>query len=814
MKPFVLSRPFVAACFLVSICSLLLNCKTQKKEIGPNTVSENWGHLGPGGGGSTFIPTFSYRDPDRFMVNCDMSGSYLTKDGGTTFKQKNFMGGATCYAYDPNDADIIYAASSFLHKSVDGGGTWELIFPKKDEIISQMYIGDHADFEVKTIETSLYANEVAKINSIKVDPIGRGTLYFAMANFFFYTFDGGETWNREDLRHTIDNIYTNGTSAKNEVYIFSPEIVFIFDKTSKSFTQRAVPKAMSPAISFSAGNLKNSTNTVFYALHHDAAKKNPYEFVHSAVWTSVDFGINWKQMEDAVITNGKTGTKPSFSMVSCAENDASNAYVVTNNYEEKNEFGTLVKWYGALKTGDSGTTWNWVWKGGGGSGQYRVQDAHDVANLKDSWVKKAFGNEFIQLLDVGVSPQNGNTAVVTDWYRTMKTMDGGNTWNEIYSKQHTDDTFTSRGMDVTTSYGVHFDPFDKNHIGISYTDIGYHRSLNGGESWSRATTGVPNDWTNTCYWVVFDPSIKNKMWSAWSGIHDFPRGKMTRSPNWKKSDIAKGGVCVSLDGGKTWAPTIDGMGDDSPTTSIIIDPKSTANNRTLYASVYGKGVFKSIDDGKTWHLKNNGIGANTSAFELTMANNGVLFLTISPTPMHKDGKKGSEFYSGAVYRSTDGAETWILLNVNNGLLFPNGIAIDPDNPDRIYLGCWASIGLADLVGSDVARSVGGDKLLDMPGGIFMSEDGGDSWKSIFDEKQYVYDVTVDPYRPGRLYCNTFNQTAYLSDDYGKTWGEIKDYDFRWGHRVIVDENDHEKVYMTTFGSSVWHGIPKLGTSTE
>jgi hypothetical protein len=30
----------------------------------------------------------------------------------------------------------------------------------------------------------------------------------------------------------------------------------------------------------------------------------------------------------------------------------------------------------------------------------------------------------------------------------------------------------------------------------------------------------------------------------------------------------------------------------------------------------------------------------------------------------------------------------------------------------------------------------------------------------------------------------------------------------WGHRVIVDQNNPEMVYITTFGSSVWHGFPE------
>jgi hypothetical protein len=495
--------------------------------------------------------------------------------------------------------------------------------------------------------------------------------------------------------------------------------------------------------------------------------------------------------------------------VVCAENDAANAYVVSNNYEVKSRNKTSTFWYGALKTGDSGKSWNWVWKGGGGSGQYGVQDAQDADNLEDSWVHKAFGGEFIQLIDAGVSPQDGNIAIVTDWYRTMKTMDGGKTWREIYSRQNTDSTYTSRGMDVTTTYGVHFDPFDKNHIAISYTDIGFHHSFDGGKSWKRSVDGVPNDWVNTCYWVVFDPEVKDKVWSVWSGMHDFPRGKMTRNPNWKNGTYSKGGVCVSTDGGKSWKPTVEGMGMNSPATCIVLDPKSAVGNRTLYASVYSKGVFKSIDDGKTWSLKNKGIEANTSAFELTLAGNGKLFLTVSPTPEFRNGKKGKEIYTGAVYRSTDGAESWTKLNVASGLLFPNGIAVDPTNPDLIYLGCWSNISLSDLVGGDVVKSLGNNPLLDMPGGIFKSEDGGNTWKSIFDQKQYVYDVTVDPYHPGRLYCNTFNKAAWCSDDYGKSWKKIKGYDFHWGHRIIVDEKDHEKVYITTFGSSVWHGVPEV-----
>lgn len=288
-------------------------------------------------------------------------------------------------------------------------------------------------------------------------------------------------------------------------------MIFIFNKETKAISHRTLPGAMSPALSFTGGNVKETGKTIFYALHHLHPKENAYAFTNSEIWKSEDLGASWIPVTDCTITNEPSGIKPCFTMVVCSEYDAATAYVVTNNYEIKNKDKTSAFWYGAFKTCNSGQNWNWVWKGGGGSGQHGVQDAHDAENLKDSWVHKAFGGELIQLIDVGVSPGDGNVAVVTDWYRTMKTLDGGKTWNETYSKQNPDGTYTSRGMDVTITYGIHFEPFDCNHIGISYTDIGYHHSFNGGKSWSRAVEGIPVEWVNTCYWCVFDPDIKGKM---------------------------------------------------------------------------------------------------------------------------------------------------------------------------------------------------------------------------------------------------------------------------------------------------------------
>lgn len=765
----------------------------------------NWTKLGPGGGGSTFLPTFSYHADDEFLIRCDMTGSYLTKHGGDSYSQINFANGSSSFAYDPHDATTIYIGSASLNRSRDGGKSWEQIFPDQKEILAEKYEGDHATYTIETTSTSSYNAESPRVSAIRVDPVKQNALYFSMGNAFYYSDDGGKTFNRKDLQFRIDFIYTNSTTLKDSVLIFTTNSIYAFKKTSKELEQRSLPSMMSPAFSFTGGRVKGGDQVILYALHYDQSKEIEEEFGHTEIWTSHDEGATWRKLTDETINNDRFKTMPSYAMISCSEFDAQHAYVVCNRYEEK-AGDKVVHWYGALKTSDSGSHWNWVWKGGGGSGQYGVRDGIGVSNLKDAWTEKAFGGEYIRLIDAGVSPSNGNVAIVTDWYRTMKTMDGGSTWREVYSKQQVDGSFISRGMDVTTAYGVHVDPFDSNHVAISYTDIGYHHSFNRGKSWTRSMEGVPTSWQNTCYWIVFDPTVKNKVWSVWSNLHDFPRGKMTRNPNWKER--ARGGVCVSVDGGKTWDVSNNGMSDTAATTSLVLDPDSPPGNRTLYAAVYNKGVFKSVDDGKTWSLKNAGIDDNTSAFELTRTGNGTLFLVVSPTPAHKGGEPGKEFYRGAVYKSTDHAETWSKVNISDQpVIFPNGIDYDPANPNRIYLACWSSISLSDLVGGAMARSAAGDGKLESEGGIFMSDDNGLTWSSIFDKNQYVYDVTVDPYHKGRLYCNTFNRAAYRSDDYGKHWKKLKDYDFHWGHRVIVDQNNPKKVFLTTFGSSVWYGTP-------
>src|SRR5919204_3564145 len=70
--------------------------------------------VGPGGGGAMFNPTISPHDANTVLVSCDMTGSYITHDGGKSWRMFNLRGVVHFFVFDPLDKNVIYAQSNGL----------------------------------------------------------------------------------------------------------------------------------------------------------------------------------------------------------------------------------------------------------------------------------------------------------------------------------------------------------------------------------------------------------------------------------------------------------------------------------------------------------------------------------------------------------------------------------------------------------------------------------------------------------------------------------------------------------------------------
>ncbi|MFH1071026.1 MAG: hypothetical protein V1794_15510, partial [Candidatus Glassbacteria bacterium] len=318
--------------------------------------------------------------------------------------------------------------------------------------------------------------------------------------------------------------------------------------------------------------------------------------ITGGVFISRDLSRSWQPVNTGLFDGVPEGKFPQASAIATCETDPSVAYLSVRNVREAREIADA--WtFGIFKTENSGESWKGVWLAKG--------DGYLTNNYEGCWLDRQWGPSWGgNPINLGVAPTDPNFCIGTDNGRSYKTEDGGAHWRQIHSRMNPDGSATSTGLNVTTCYGVHFDPFDVNHLFITYTDIGLFHSLDGGKSWSLSVQGAPPRWTNTCYWLVFDPAVKDRLWSVWANAHDLPRDKMFSPRGFENN---QGGVAVSDDGGRNWRQSGTGIPENSVGTNILVDPDSPADSRTLYACMFSRGVYKSTDGGASWSEANEGL---------------------------------------------------------------------------------------------------------------------------------------------------------------------------------------------------------------
>jgi photosystem II stability/assembly factor-like uncharacterized protein len=231
-----------------------------------------------------------------------------------------------------------------------------------------------------------------------------------------------------------------------------------------------------------------------------------------------------------------------------------------------------------------------------------------------------------------------------------------------------------------------------------------------------------------------------------------------------REDLTYGtGVYRSTDGGGSWQHL--GLNDTQQIGDVVVDPRDA--DRVYVAAIghaFGpnaeRGVFRTTDGGRTWR-KVLFLNDSTGAMDLTIdpTNPRILFASMwkfqrTPWSMEAGGGRSG------LWKTTDGGDTWREITFNAGIpkkaLGKIGISISPANPRRVY----ASI-----------------EAPDSSGGIFRSDDGGDTWELASGDQKwsvrpwYYSAVTADPMDENTVYV--MNLSVWRSVDGGRNFTRIR-----------------------------------------
>jgi len=274
---------------------------------------------------------------------------------------------------------------------------------------------------------------------------------------------------------------------------------------------------------------------------------------------------------------------------------------------------------------------------------------------------------------------------------------------------------------------------------------GVWKTTNGGNTWTPMTdkTGIMSVGA-----IAVAPSDSNVLYvgtgeSCWRG------------------DISYGdGMYKSVDGGKTW--THIGLEDTRHISKVIVHP---TNPDIVFVAAMGhaygpnetRGVFRSSDGGKTWQkvlFKDNKTGAIDLSFD--PSNPHVLFAALYEAQRYPwtavSGGPGS-----GLYKSIDDGATWKRLEghgLPSGILGRIGVSVSGADGSRIYAIIEAE-----------------------KGGIYRSDDAGDSWQLLTGDHRYTqrawyfHHIFADPKNVDTVYV--LNTAVYRSTDGGHSFNFVR-----------------------------------------
>lgn len=250
----------------------------------------------------------------------------------------------------------------------------------------------------------------------------------------------------------------------------------------------------------------------------------------------------------------------------------------------------------------------------------------------------------------------------------------------------------------------------------------------------------------------------------------------TGEPTDRNSAEWGNGVYRSSDGGGTWQHV--GLENSRSIGRVMVHPK---NPETAYVAALGnlwadggeRGLFKTTDGGKNWKAvlaAPSPQNAKTGCVDVSLApdNPEIVYAAMyarqrTPWSFSYGASAMGGADVGGIFKSTSGGASWKKCATGLPALTGKiGLAVTPANPKIVMA----------VVQSDEGGTSALDDIHSKRGGVFRSEDGGETWKRTSDLNPrpfYFSQIRIDPANDQRVYLLGF--ALLVSDDGGKTFRE-------------------------------------------
>jgi len=410
---------------------------------------------------------------------------------------------------------------------------------------------------------------------------------------------------------------------------------------------------------------------------------------------------------------------------------------------------------------------------------------------------------------VNFSPQLQNEWYVTDaWAGLHISTDFGLTW--FPSNEGITTRVGAGAADAIPVFCATVDPHHTNIIWVGTQDSGeIFKSTDYGRTWVQKIRGIDKD-PKRMYYTFRGLTVHPRTSDIVYAMAEIGSSGWTPDGSARKGlemDMSMGVVFKTEDGGENWEEIWRG---DSLARYCWINPgnpdiiyistglfdRESRNTDVDKGIAGGVGILKSTDGGNTWKILNEANGlADLYVGSLFMHPQNPNILLAAAAQNNWSGYYGPEKFTGGVYRSEDGGETWIRVTAQPEIF--SAVEFCTSNPDIAYAGSSRAIYRSKDAGLTWER--------------FGRPDG--TWGSPGVNAGWPIDMQCDLEDCDRVFVNNYGGGNFLSTDGGRTWESVSQgYTGSFMYSIaVVGESElyvggRSGIFHTPDAGNTWIGL--------